>query len=685
MITAFSKRGAAVLIGVLVLVISLAHVPAIWEAVNRFDPPKRLGWALVALALACAWKTGASRISPAGKVAAFGLLTWMALRSFFRPQPSSELDVLFAWGLPVLLLVLAARVRAIAEAAWVGVGLFLAGAVQAGLMLLQGAGWDPFGIVASADLLRGLERMIGTMGSSDQAAGFLALSGAGLFIATRRRALRLPGMMALVAATLATGRGGAPCALAAAFLIAEGISVALDPSASVAARWRRTGMTALALAMTFAAVLALSPKVRDGFRTLAADPRHSPEVGSRILTARAAAQMFSERPWVGWGAGEYAAQYLDRQGALLPEPRTREAIGNAVHVREAHNDGLQFAAEFGLVGVFWLVLLVGAGVTALAEARRRQPDAVTGIAFIAVYMSLAALHSFPWQTAMAGPLAGLLIGLLWPQGGVTGAEGSVVPAPAVNPPRPLLKGAVIGMTLVAVLWFAADVWFNTLVLRRLGQGRPADAERWLPCWAYRYQALVGTGYALQKDLPSAERALESAQRGFHNVPLWDILGRVYAMQGRWDEARGLYERWVRCGVDHSAALLRLAKACEKTGRWRDAAAALAERMRLWPGPAPEEIKRLLILQLKARECKEALVTLEQYRPIWTNADPRARAEIQNVAGAICQAQDDRAGAETWYREALKTWPDLPSARTNLDWLSTAPPPQMIEVEEDEKR
>ena len=44
--------GPSAFVGFMAVLISLAHVPAAWEALNYFDPPKRLLWAFAALALA---------------------------------------------------------------------------------------------------------------------------------------------------------------------------------------------------------------------------------------------------------------------------------------------------------------------------------------------------------------------------------------------------------------------------------------------------------------------------------------------------------------------------------------------------------------------------------------------------------------------------------------------------------
>jgi len=123
------------------------------------------------------------------------------------------------------------------------------------------------------------------------------------------------------------------------------------------------------------------------------------------------------------------------------------------------------------------------------------------------------------------------------------------------------------------------------------------------------------------------------------------------------------------GLDHANALQNLSVASEQTGDIPLAADSLSKRMRLWPDAiSAHDVKRLAVLHLRADMPSEAAESLKRYQARWQDADARTVAEIENLAGGIARIMGDKEQAAQWFRSALKRYPELESARRNLDEL-----------------
>ena len=664
------SNAPAAALGGLILLASLIYVPISWDALNYFDPPKRFLWALVALILAGVWSRRESRLDHGPLFLSLGLLAWLVIRTFLKSRPDIELEVLFAWILPILLFILAGGLDRTRGVWMMGGCLVLAGVIQAGLMILQRFGVDPlfFDTTSSMDYKPG--RMIGTIGYQNQAVDFLALCGTGIFFLSRSSLPRLALLAALLMVAGFTGNRGGVLAFTVALWVSHLLLVFLHGGRwSRQKKWVVTGSLALGIC-GLVGVLALIPETGSRFREVLVDFRHSPAIGSRVLMARVGFDLFRERPWTGWGAGEYAFQYLDRLGTVLPHEKTHEVLKHVVFAREAHHDYVQFAAEFGMVGVLLFAALLSAAVVRFGRSRGLYPLEVSAAGFVLAYMGVSALVSFPWQTSLAGPLAGFLLGWLWPR----------VPDLRHTQVSPGLLQAVLSQTIKAVLlvlslilvgWYGWDAFLNTAVPNKLAMDGPREAERLLPRCAYRYHALVGAVYATQGADREAENELLHAQWGYRDIPLWNNLGYVLVKRHKWREAREVYEKWARCGLDHSNALLNVSVACEQTGRFREAAETLTRKFALWSPSSPTEIKRLAVLQLQSGDPQGARNTLQTYEQNWAVSDSRTVAEIENLAGSIDVVLGDQHNAEKRFRAALDKNPDLESARRNLESLPVA--------------
>ena len=655
--------GAGVIIGALILLASLAFVPASFDALNFFDPLKRLVWALLAVVLAgLVWRRRYWASLPAWL--ALSLAGWMVLRSLLRPVPTAELDVLASWCLPILLFYLGAGLPLNRKnQRRVGGFLVAAGLIQAVLMVLQHAGMDPLfaGTTAGMDYAPG--RMVGTIGYQNQAVDFLALALPGVLLLTSSSAWFLCGAALAFPVILLTGYRGGILAFAFGVFLAGALSMlARFRVRGNRRRWAMIGGV-LALCMGVVVVaIALVPQTKGRFREAFTGFRTAPAVQSRLHMARIGWHMVRERPLIGWGAGEYAMQYLERLGGVLPSEKNHRILRSVVFAREAHNDLLQFMAEFGLLGAALLAAVFVAGWYFLSNPKGiLKPPGIT-FAYVVAYMSVAALFSFPWQSAMAGPLAGFLLGACLPTraGGPDASKGI----------RRTLHGCNKLVLLMAVVWFGwfgREAYLNLAIAARLAvSDTEGAAQRLLPV-DYKYHALVGASLATQGQNEAALTALRHAELGYRDVLIWNNLGHVLARLGQWQDAQDMYERWVASGLDHANALQNLSVASEQAGDFPVAIESLSRRMRLWPNQvSTHDIQRLAVLQLRAGSPDDAQGTLRHYRAKWQAADPRSVAEIENLSGSVARILGDEEEAVKWFRSALERHPELESARKNLE-------------------
>lgn len=651
--------------GCLIVLISLAHVLPAWSALNYFDPPKRLLWGALALVLALGSRKGETRLGGATQCLALGLLGWMGLRTLFRPVPMSELDVLFSWMLPLVLFVLGAGLPCRGGRRFLGGCLVLAGGIQAVLMVLQRIGLDPLFAETTAAMAYVPGRMVGTIGYHNQAVDFLALASTAALLLSKSHAVRLGVAAPFFAVACLTGNRGGILAFAFVLLLVQSLFVVRALcSAGHKRRWRAAGAFVL-VAATVATVMMLAPETRSRFREVMYGTRNNPAVESRLNMAGIAVDMIREHPWVGAGAGEYALQYLDRLGSRLPEEKNHQILQGVVFAREAHNDSLQFVAEFGFIGLLMAAGLIGLGAVRTKRNFAHDSDAGMAIIYIAAYMAASSLFSFPWQTSMAGPMAGLLLGWWWP-------EENSNPNPAMDKSgsggRLLAKWTMVILSLLMVAWYTADLFMSVAVPAALEINPASASDRILHPYAYRYRALIGASLAVQGNMPAAENELHAAHRGYRDLLLWNNLANAYARQGNWEEAAALYERWEACGLDYPNALLNLSIAYEQLGRYGEAAERLSLGRTLFEDRSLSGMKRLAVLYLQAQQPHAARGVLERHRHQWQEADPPTSAEFANLTAAAAIGQGVLDDADYWLRRALELNPELESARSNMALL-----------------
>jgi O-antigen ligase len=631
------------ILGVGLVLLWLAHWPAGWGQHNSFDLPKRLLWPLL-LAACAVW--GWFRHGPRGSALAAlaaALVMWMVAVTLGRPGPiAGGLEGLAVWTLPWIAFWIGSLFPA---RAWVlrrvVTVLVIAGAIQAVFMVLQYAGWDPwFG--RSTPLPYRPGRMIGSIGYHNQAADALAVVAALSWVLPLRPGWRV-GYLSLVGGVVAlTGSRGASLG----FLLSQALAIGLVAGPRIRARHL------VGVLVGVGGLLLVPPDNRARFAELLR-PTSSSAWASRQWMARAALAQWAERPLVGWGAGTFAYQYMERLAEVLPERRDHDHLPHLVYARETHQDALQMGAEFGAVGLAGGLILL---VFILRVGARGRPTRRAAVTALAVHLAVHGQCSFAWQTSFAAPLAGLGLGMLL-------APILRRPSPVlavIHRPYPRLLGA--GALLAVALQFAWAVRENLWNLRFTPQDLAAPPSAWNS--DFRYRASAGAQAAADGQPEQALPHLQRAWAGHRDPRLLENLVRVLLTLHREREALPLLHTWLRSGLNHQEALLLSATAQERLGDFAAARQALAEHVRLWPLALPARDHRLAALWLKARQPAEALKVLARYvdAPEITAAtlpgrlDAEGRSDLRPVRLSWCPlaAPTDRA----WQRLRLPDDPNV---------------------------
>lgn len=646
------------MIGIAVLLASLTHLAPDTPALEFFDPPKLVVWNILLLGI-----LAGSVISRKGSwsltkpLMSLGiLLGWILLRSLLRPQPWIEVDVLFAWQLPLLFLA-AGLVMPRVNTRLLGRLLLCIAGIQAVLMLGQYSHTLPLFQDTLAHLDTNSARMIGTVGYHNQAADFLALCLLA-YLASRPPRIGSWGLALIgwVVIGMTGSRGGF-----LAYSTALGVA-AVQPSIRAHARRlhpRRASWIILVMLALLAAGFFL-PGIGTRLRRTVQQQAEAPGVASRILMTRVAWDMIEERPVTGWGSGAYAHQYLQRLADRLPPEKDHALLQTVEYAREAHNDAVQFTAEYGLAGLILLLVLIGTCAAAGPSSRPARAPGWAGP--IAVYILLKGLVSFPWHITMCGPLAGLLLGIaMQPSPGErTGPRRGAHPWRIATP--------LIMLALFSSGFALVRSHFNQCVYRHTAEEMTADSPH--TCWfgCQREQAFWGALLARQGRLREAEEVLHAAHTRHVSLPLINNLANTLTRQAKWNEALPLYTLWKDTGLLHREALHNYSIASEQTGAYLEAATSQRRIRVLWHQASEAELLREAFLYMSAGAFREAHATVTAARQAFAMQGRDSTATLDNAQAAIYLHFDQLESAEKWLSKALAKNPALPSATLNWNLL-----------------
>ena len=576
----------------------------------------------------------------------WALLGWMFLRSFAGPF-FRVASPFVAWALPLLLFLLALRLRwNESEKRWFARTVAALGAVEAALMLCQRFGCDPlFGAVTSlVDYAPG--RMIGTVGYQNQAAEFLGVALVCAVVGWRSMVVRISAAVLLAGTMVLTANRGALLALVAT------VGMVLIPRL---VRSRRRVALSVAAAL-LVAVLFSVPQTRARLVDLAR-PSRSPAVQSRIWMGRAALSLWRDHPMLGAGAGGYAYEYIDRLGSLLP-PRKEHALLRAlVWAREAHCDFLQFAAEFGLVGIVLSLCFLAS----LARSFRRAGDMEWTAAF---FLSCCSLFSFSWQTSLAAPTTGLLLGM------AAGSRGGALPVTDVSEDDQTSSAPSGLLSVVASVFVLFIIAIEALACHDLEDAYWDAASGETPILLRGGRRAAVAAIAFQDGHAALAASLcEKAGKEWTSPDLLIVEAQALEAVGRREDAADRWRRLERCGLRHDEALRGLSRCLERCKRLNEAASVEAERFRLWPNLfSDEEVYRLCAIKVVAGDAAYAEWLSRRFRDraaVRGETEEKWTPEWANLRGGALLALGRNAEARECFEDAVRRKPELVSAHRNL--------------------
>jgi len=354
---------------------------------------------------------------------------------------------------------------------------------------------------------------------------------------------------------------------------------------------QRGWLTALAIIAGTGGLLMVARNQDLGQRVASLVQPEFGQVAKRYAAWRAVFLMWRERPFTGWGPGNFkhgAGRYLAR---AMPESE-RLQFTHTYSEEYVHNDFLQTLAEGGVawLGVFvWL--LVGA-VRALLWAP--TPWCRTGIAVLGCGVGLGVhaasnlpLHIGPTYFLFwigiglaARPRAGA--GAPVPEGGPSGVAPAKAPA------------LVVGMVLALVVGTMAGIYFACSAWGRVGKneiargnwiGAQVAFEKGLAAdWDDRREAFYAASMRFQHgDIIGAIGQFDiELERNPYFMDGYTNLGSALGMAGRIDDAIRAFKRALEIHPVYAEAYANMGVAYLQLKKYRDAAEAFQAALALDP-------------------------------------------------------------------------------------------------------
>lgn len=531
--------------------------------------------------------------------------------------------------------------------------LFFAGLAQAILMLFQAIGLDPLFGVVTKKFEYYPARMIGTIGYQNQAAEFLVLSLCSVWIINKRyRRFIIFLSPIIVLAIFLTLNRGAIIGFVFAFLCA--IFYGLK------GMQKQFGFFKSAISVVCAIFLVVVFFVEDFQVRLFEIFNFSKSVAiqSRLYMWNIALNMIIDAPLFGHGAGSYAYEYLSRLSDILPMDLSHNELPYIVFAEEAHNDLLQLLAEFGVVGGILFVCVFYFIVRDLFRINKEEEDISFNQAYIFVltFMCVCSVFSFTWQSALAGPFAGMLLGIC-----------SSYHKPADNEMNnrvsrfsSLCIVVVLSACVFFVMFNEMKYNFSVMSRNRLQQQSFFKRGKWL--------ALDGAILATAGKYSEAECLLKDSLRDYIDIKTLSNLGNVLVRQGKYKEALQIYEKWGQTGLSYYSSLRNQILVNEKMQNHCMVADLEKRCFQLFPREYSEyDIYLMGIRFLHAERYADGYNILIKFRsrnkvlnlPGWT-------AEHANLLGVILLKIGKYKDASNFFLEALEINPKLESAKKNLE-------------------
>ena len=376
--------------GALLLVDVRAHA--------AFDAPKRL-MAIFGIAIAaCVAASIRMNVAPVltrtrriALIAGAAAIVAMVVSAAVSPHRAVALDGTRTMLLFALVVFLAAR----HDRSWraVSVGFVAASAINAAIALLQRAGAIDLFQYATVGGRTNTSAMMGNDGLLSLTLAFAVIIAAGWMFDGRRKSL-IAALLVLLLAAMLVNRS----ITAIVSLVAGLATFALLRSVS-----RPKIVVGTMLIATMLAGLAQIGAVH-----LA---RWNPQLTFRVGAWAAAAEMIVERPFTGFGAGTYGAEFAEHR--IRADLRAGENLANPAltgSYTEAHSEYLQGMAELGVPALLLICVAIVASAMNAAAGTDRTSHVVVAVLIAG---AVAALTWFPMQRPATCILLLASIGRAW--------------------------------------------------------------------------------------------------------------------------------------------------------------------------------------------------------------------------------------------------------------------------------
>lgn len=651
-----------------IIIFLLAFLPFFYveTAYDTFEIPKRFLFAvlLMVMCVSLMWRYLSKKQTNGVGFFVLMLPISMCIITLLNNFNAGGIYHLVVWMLPILFFYICSQLEySEKEKDWFLLVLFFCGLVQSLIMISQALGIDQiFGFVTNKEEYFPA-RMIGTIGYQNQAAEFLALSLSGIFfVKGKLKKYLLCLSPIIVGALVLTINRGAILGLSIAvccvllFLFYEKIykqHLSLHKKQKIK----------LSIVGTLSVlIIVLLIIFVDEFRTRVSDVldfRNSVAVKSRLYMWEIACDMIKESPVFGHGAGSYAYEYLDRLGVILPNMITHNELQSLVFAEETHNDLLQFFAEFGLSGILLLFVVCYKSLKNALVNKSRTNNLIVFV-FVFVFMLFCSMFSFSWQSAVAGPLAGMLLGVFSSDKdvqteGYKGTKGVVA------------LFIVVLLSSISLFVMVKEMKYNSDVVNS-----PIIVNEETPCYKRgKWISIDGAAVASNKNYVLAEKILKSALEDYVDISVYSNLGNVLYKQGKYLEALQVYEKWGKTKLLHYESLRNQILVNEKLGNYKVVADLETYCFDLFNQRySDRDVYIMAMRYLRAEQYDNGCKILIKFRtrkkqknmPGWT-------AEYANLLGAFLLKNGQVVEARNFFIEALELNPNLESARKNLEAIN----------------
>ena len=570
--------------------------------------------------------------------------------------------------------------------------LVAGGALQSGYALLQWGGIDPlFGDVTKG--FAGTEittKIIGTLGYQNTLGGYLALLVpiCAYGVAQSRRncetAIWIFSGTLLYAVIILTRSRAAWCAAGLGIAVFSMICPAILPGK---VRLRRS----IPLILVAGALLAALSWTTRGDRRMSVVNRlcsavsaSSPAARQRLLIWKATWKMVRTRPIRGHGLGSFSMEYLGNLSEVRQRTENARLRGDAVNVKESHNDYLQMWAEIGIFGVLlWIGFCVAAAnalYRAARDARKRDDERLWCLAVLGMlvgFMSLG-VTSFPLQILPVAPLFWMLLGTGLGAAIEEGSDPLTHSSTSTRNTCIALGGSLcLGLALCVVLLRSSRLF---LMAHACADRRRPDVSAILyrralslTPWNGQLRSFYGTSLLSLGDPRSALGELQRSTTTWADVNLWRSLGTACARTGNTAEAIAWLDRARGTGIESDAVKLELGALL--LSRHDPRGEVMMRSLVDVPRPNIDAALLLSRYYLGDKRSTEAIGVL---RPIADkNAcelvgisrryafSPIKLAEAMDLLGTAMIAHGDLATAEKSLRTALALNPGSITAKNNL--------------------